>query len=134
MEQLLPGDNHYLALTGIVTVGMQLFFFLIAYSFHFDKVTDFAGSTNFICIVLLSLLGAHNTSPRAIMVTAMVVVCRLELAIYLLYRVLKRGKDDRFDAMRGQFIPFLGVFDSDSPVAALALCVGSRGLSLRIFT
>jgi steroid 5-alpha reductase family enzyme len=98
----------FLAITGIVTVGMQLLFFLIAYTCRFDKVTDFAGSTNFIVLVLLSLLGAKNTSPRAIMVTAMVLVCRLELAVYLLYRVLKRGKDDRFDAMRGNFFSFLG--------------------------
>jgi steroid 5-alpha reductase family enzyme len=110
MEALLPGDNHYLAITGIVTIGMQLACFFIAYTCRFDKVTDFAGSSNFIVLVLLSLLGAHNTSPRAIMVTVMVLVCRLELAVYLLYRVLKRGKDDRFDAIRGNFGSFLGKF------------------------
>jgi steroid 5-alpha reductase family enzyme len=33
-------------------------------------------------------------------------VARAELALYLLSRVLKRGKDDRFDAMRGHFASF----------------------------
>lgn len=42
------------------------------------------------------------------MVTAMVLVCRLELAVYLLQRVLRRGKDDRFDNVRGNFFSFLG--------------------------
>ena len=37
----------------------------------------------------------------------MVVVCRVELAVYLLQRVLRRGKDDRFDNVRGHFVSFL---------------------------
>jgi steroid 5-alpha reductase family enzyme len=34
-------------------------------------------------------------------------VCRLELAGFLLYRVLRRGKDERFDTMRKNFGQFL---------------------------
>ncbi|KAK6127738.1 hypothetical protein DH2020_038514 [Rehmannia glutinosa] len=36
-------DSHFLALTAIVTVGYQLFFFIITALLKFDKVTDFAG-------------------------------------------------------------------------------------------
>jgi hypothetical protein len=32
-------DNYYLAITAIVTVTYQLFFFSIAYTFKFDKLT-----------------------------------------------------------------------------------------------
>lgn len=32
-------DNYYLGITAIVTVAYQLFFFAIAYSFKFDKLT-----------------------------------------------------------------------------------------------
>ena len=48
------------------------------------------------------------------MVTAMVLVCRLELAVYLLQRVLRRGKDDRFDNVRGNFFSFLGAYVPNS--------------------
>ena len=32
-------DNYYLAITLLVTVGYQLLFFAIAFSFKFDKLT-----------------------------------------------------------------------------------------------
>ena len=107
--EIIPGDTHYLGISAIVTVVMQLTCFLVAYGCNFDKITDFAGSLNFVLLSLLSLCAPRFFSPRAIMVTSMVVVCRLELAFYLLQRVLRRGKDDRFDSVRGSFLPFLGV-------------------------
>lgn len=73
--EILPGDNHFLALSGIVTVGLQLTCFFIAYICGFDKITDLAGSLNFVLVALLTLCGASYYSPRAIMITAMVVVC-----------------------------------------------------------
>ena len=40
---IIPNDNHYLAITGILTIGMQLACFAIAYLLQFDKLTDLAG-------------------------------------------------------------------------------------------
>ena len=40
---IIPGDNHYLAITGILTIAMQLLCFAVAYILQFDKVTDLAG-------------------------------------------------------------------------------------------
>jgi steroid 5-alpha reductase family enzyme len=70
-------------------------------------VTDFAGSTNFILIALLTFFANGAYSARQIAVTVLVCLSRLELASYLLYRVLKRGKDDRFDQVRTSFVAFL---------------------------
>lgn len=36
-------DDYYLAITALITVAYQLFFFSIAFSFKFDKLT---GKTN----------------------------------------------------------------------------------------
>ena len=55
------------------------------------------------------------------MVTAMVLVCRLELAVYLLQRVLRRGKDDRFDNVRGNFFSFLGAYVEQCRIPHLGL-------------
>ena len=40
MLTILPGDEHYLGITGLVTVLMQATCFLIAYGFQIDKVSS----------------------------------------------------------------------------------------------
>jgi hypothetical protein len=47
---IIPGDNHYLVITGIVTIALQLFCFAVAYLLQFDKLTDLAGEIG--CIVI----------------------------------------------------------------------------------
>lgn len=101
------GDDHFLAWTGIMTIVMQLTFFFVAYTFQFDKVTDLAGSMNFILIDLFTVCAAGYAYPRQIMVTVLVFVSKFYLAGYLFSRVMKRGHDSRFDDTRGNFVKFL---------------------------
>jgi steroid 5-alpha reductase family enzyme len=114
----VPGDEHLLLLSLAVTVALQLLCFAVAWTLQVDLLTDAAGSSNFILLALLSHalgqgfgaagLGAGGAVSRAQLLTALVCVARLELLAYLQYRVLKRGHDSRFDAMRAQPLPFFG--------------------------
>ncbi|OAQ99025.1 hypothetical protein LLEC1_02501 [Akanthomyces lecanii] len=87
-------DDYYLAITAIVTVGFQLICFFIAYSFQFDKITDLAGGLNFTLL--------------AVVVSLFMIVWSVRLAGFLFFRILKTGKDERFNEMRGSFVKFLG--------------------------
>ncbi|GBM45544.1 hypothetical protein AVEN_82303-1, partial [Araneus ventricosus] len=49
-------DEDHLLISAIITFAMQLIFFIIAATFQFDKVTDFAGGVNFIIIAILTLV------------------------------------------------------------------------------
>lgn len=40
-------DSFYLGITILVTLGYQLLGFFIAWTFQFDKITDFTGGSNF---------------------------------------------------------------------------------------
>lgn len=100
-------DGYYYGLSGIVTVLMQLSFFAIAYGCKFDLVTDFAGSTNFIILAVMSLLLGGNYGYRQIALTALLCFSRCWLAGFLLVRVCNRKKDARFDEVRGDFFKFL---------------------------
>ena len=48
-------DSNNLAICAVVTVSMQLLFFIVAFACKFDKVTDFAGGTNFVVLALLTM-------------------------------------------------------------------------------
>lgn len=102
----------------------------------FTQVTDFAGGTNFVLNALLTLLLAQtfhwrqisaalcdravalqptalvrcaplDPPPPHLVMTAMVVLWGTRLSSYLLYRIIKIGKDDRFDGIREDPIKFL---------------------------
>ncbi|XP_074576761.1 uncharacterized protein LOC141833259 [Curcuma longa] len=93
-------DSHFLALTAIVTVAYQFVFFVITALLKFDKVTDFAGSTNFVLLALLTLLVKGSWHFRQIVLTILVSLWGLRLALFLLMRILQWGEDKRFDEMR----------------------------------
>ena len=101
-------DNYYLAITILVTVAYQLLFFSIAFSFKFDKLTDFAGGTNFVVLAILTLALSGEPDARQLAASVFLGVWGLRLSAFLLFRILKTGKDDRFDDKRDRFFPFLG--------------------------
>ncbi|RQM12494.1 hypothetical protein KXD40_009470 [Peronospora effusa] len=91
----------------LVSGGIMLLICL-AYTCQFDKVTDLAGSLNFIVLAVLSLVLQDVFDTRAIVVTCMQVTWAIRLGSFLLLRVLKRGKDERFDKMRANCMAFFG--------------------------
>ncbi|KAI1772066.1 DUF1295-domain-containing protein [Hypoxylon cercidicola] len=101
-------DEYYLAITLLVTIAYQLFFFSIAFRFKFDKLTDFAGGTNFVVLAVLTLALSHGPDPRQVVASVLLAAWGLRLSLFLLYRVLRTGSDARFDGTRDRFFPFLG--------------------------
>ncbi|PNS20428.1 7-dehydrocholesterol reductase [Sphaceloma murrayae] len=101
-------DDYYLAITFLITVAYQLFFFSIAWTLKFDKLTDFAGGTNFAVLAIITLSFSQTTEPRQIIASIFIILWALRLSGFLLFRILKTGKDDRFDDKRDKFFPFLG--------------------------
>ncbi|CAN8075126.1 unnamed protein product [Agarophyton chilense] len=95
-----PLDDRLLALTAIVTVLFQFSFFLVTYALRFDKLTDFAGTTNFILLAIITLTvgGAYN--PRQIVLSTCVFAWGTRLCAFLLYRIILWGEDRRFDDKR----------------------------------
>ncbi|KAK1809875.1 hypothetical protein LTR12_015765 [Friedmanniomyces endolithicus] len=101
-------DDYYLAITLLITVAYQLVGFSIAFSLKFDKLTDFMGGTNFVWLAIITLAMSGTTEARQIVVSIFIMLWAARLSGFLFFRILKTGKDDRFDDKRDRFFPFLG--------------------------
>ena len=84
-------DQDNLLLCALVTVCIQLLFFAVAATFKFDKVTDFAGGSNFVLVALLTFFLSKTYTGRQYEVTLFVVIWGIRLAGFLLFRILKLG-------------------------------------------
>ncbi|KAK5112501.1 hypothetical protein LTR62_004258 [Meristemomyces frigidus] len=101
-------DNYYLAITFLVTVAYQLIGFSIAFTLKFDKLTDFMGGTNFVWLAVLTLALSGTGQARQIVTSIFLMLWAARLSGFLFFRILKTGKDDRFDDKRDKFWSFLG--------------------------
>ncbi|KAL6494348.1 hypothetical protein OROGR_031148 [Orobanche gracilis] len=93
-------DSHFLALTAVVTVAYQFLFFLITALLKFDKVTGFAGSTNFVILAVLTLFVKGSWHFRQVVLSVLVIIWGLRLGLFLLMRIMRWGEDHRLDDMR----------------------------------
>jgi len=100
-------DQYYYAMSALITIVLQLICWGIAATCKFDLITDFAGSMNFVLLSVLTLILGGNYGTRGIAITVLVLVTRLYLASFLLFRVCTRKKDARFDEVRDNCLKFL---------------------------
>lgn len=108
MVNFIENDENFILTSLLITVCMQLSFFAIAYGLQIDKVTDFAGTANFLLLATVTLWLGEDFSFPKIVGSLMVILWSLRLGAYLSYRILVWGEDNRFDEMRSKFWSFLG--------------------------
>ncbi|PIA33594.1 hypothetical protein AQUCO_04100194v1 [Aquilegia coerulea] len=95
--------SHFLALTAIITGVYELVFFTITALLRFDKLTDFAGSTNFILLSIVTLVSKGDWHFRQVILTLLVVIWSLRFGLFLVMRILQWGEDRRLDVIRSTF-------------------------------
>jgi len=100
-------DDYYLVASLLLCIVWNLFFYAIAACCKFDKVTDFAYGTNFILVVVITMVLNQTYFIRQIVVNTMVGMWAIRLVIYLLVRILSIGEDKRFDEYREYPLRFL---------------------------
>ncbi|KAG5637688.1 hypothetical protein H0H81_003604 [Sphagnurus paluster] len=119
-------DRFYLSITALVTVAYQMLGFAVAWTFKFDKVTDFTGvkvavASVFVMVWATRIAGVLRKAPET-----RTFVSNSMCAGFLLYRVLKVGSDARFDEIRNSFFKFLAFWIGDTSFVFFILVLTKR--------
>jgi steroid 5-alpha reductase family enzyme len=88
------------------SMAVQAAFFVFAARFKTDKVTDLSYGLTFVLLALGLAWATGRTDRPALVVTLMVVAWGVRLAGYLLFRILRMGRDRRFDGIRERPLSF----------------------------
>lgn len=95
----------------IISFGLNTLVFFVAFALQTEKFYDLTGSITYISCVAYSLVAGEklNGKVRAVPVVAscLVFVWAARLGSFLFQRILKDGKDDRFDLIKVNFFRFL---------------------------
>jgi hypothetical protein len=86
---------------------IQWIVFIFAYLQKSERFFDLTGSLTYITLATAAVLLIPNIDRRAVLLLALVVIWATRLGTFLFGRVLKQGKDDRFDEIKVSFSSFL---------------------------
>lgn len=97
-----------------LAVGLAYLFqwvvFLPSFRLQTEKFFDLTGSVTYITITLLLLLLTPAPDARALLLAFVIVVWAVRLGSFLFLRILRAGRDDRFQALKPSFWRFLNVW------------------------
>eukprot|EP01103_Thecamoeba_quadrilineata_P000564 TRINITY_DN10490_c0_g1_i1.p1 TRINITY_DN10490_c0_g1~~TRINITY_DN10490_c0_g1_i1.p1 ORF type:complete len:240 (-),score=33.48 TRINITY_DN10490_c0_g1_i1:30-749(-) len=85
---------------GVIDLSVQWGAFAVAAILQTEKFYDLAGGTTFVLLSLLSLNWGNHFFLRQKIVTGQIVIWGLRLSLFLFSRILRDGKDSRFDRIR----------------------------------
>jgi steroid 5-alpha reductase family enzyme len=106
---VFPFDGHNLLFSFIVIAALQVLFFVFAAGFKTDRLTDLSYGLTFVILSGLILALQRGPSAGQVLIASLVIIWGLRLGLYLFIRILKIGRDERFDGRRenpGKFARF----------------------------
>jgi steroid 5-alpha reductase family enzyme len=115
---------------------IQWLVFIPAYFFRTEKYFDLTGSLTYITVILAAMIFSESVDTRSFFLAGMVVIWAVRLGSFLFKRILKSGKDSRFDAIKLDFLRFLqtwtlqGLWISFTLAAALAAITSQLKVSM----
>jgi steroid 5-alpha reductase family enzyme len=105
----LAGIPLYYLVVGAIFL-IQWLVFIPSFFAQTEKFYDLTGSLTYISVTLFLALFSPALDARAYLLAGLVLVWAARLGTFLFRRVMKAGKDDRFDELKPSFIRFLNVW------------------------
>ncbi len=135
-----PADvSNPLGLCVLFIFALQWVAFVPAYLKRTETFFDLVGSATFLSAILLGLVLTETADSRALLLAAMVAIWAFRLGVFLVNRIHRAGKDERFDKLKHSFIRFLaawtlqGLWVTFTAAAALVGITSSNSVPLGWF-
>lgn len=114
----IAGSQHSASVSGVpifalavgVAFTIQWLAFIPAYLAQTEKYFDLTGSITYITVTTLAVLLSAEIDRRSALLLAMVVLWAGRLGTFLFNRIMRAGKDARFDDIKPSFIQFLNTW------------------------
>jgi steroid 5-alpha reductase family enzyme len=114
---ILAGFAWAMNLLNLAAVSLAInyaVFLIHALPQNSEKFFDATGSITYLALVCTALAFSSGHELRQLINPIMVMVWCIRLGSYLLQRIMKDGKDSRFDEMKKNWLRFLGVWTIQS--------------------
>jgi steroid 5-alpha reductase family enzyme len=98
------------ALAVAVVLVIQWVGFIVAYLLQTEMFYDLTGSITYISVTIMAVLLSPVVDGRSILLLILVVIWAGRLGTFLFRRILKAGKDARFDDIKVSFVRFLNAW------------------------
>jgi steroid 5-alpha reductase family enzyme len=89
---------------------IQWLAFIAAYLLQTEMFFDLTGSITYISVTILAVLLSPEVDGRSILLLVLVIIWAGRLGTFLFRRILKAGKDARFDELKVSFVRFLSTW------------------------
>lgn len=89
----------------LISVVFNLALFIVAFKLQSDKLTDISYALSFLILAGAAFALNEKTAYGTVLLI-MVAIWAIRIGGFLLYRVIRAGKDARFDDMRSSFLKF----------------------------
>jgi steroid 5-alpha reductase family enzyme len=86
---------------------IQWLVFIPAYLLQSERFYDLTGSLTYVTVAVVAVAASPDPDARAFLLAVLVVIWAARLGSYLVRRIRKAGKDDRFDEIKTSFPRFL---------------------------
>lgn len=117
------------ALAVAVVFIIQWVGFIAAYLLQTEKFYDLTGSITYISVTVLAVWLSPAVDGRSILLLTLVVIWAGRLGTFLFRRILKAGKDARFDDIKVSFVRFLNTWTLQALWVTLTLAAALAAIT-----
>lgn len=132
-------DVPVFAIAVLLAFLVQWLVFIPSYLRRTERLFDLTGSATYITVMTLAVAMSGSVDARTLILLGLVLIWAARLGTFLFRRVVRAGKDVRFDEIKQSFASFLmtwtlqGLWVSLTLAAALAAVTSTERVPLDVF-